>query len=293
MELHQLRYFVALAEAMHVGDAADRLVITAQSLSDEITALETALGMLLFVRSPSNGVMLTAEGERLLPFASTTIAAADELLEVAASLSVRHRRRVRLGIGPFALTGPGLALLTRFRKRFPDIDVDLRKFSWSDPSAGVLSGETDIALVRIPFAAHVRLRTAPVHSDRLVAAVHSEHPFTADARVSLRRLAAEPFVEPAGLRDPVFATRWFLRGVRPAEAPRSVATAAETLDDWLGDIASGSGVALVPEGSIPAVNRPELAFVPVDGVPPSQLVVAWDPARSRAAGEEFASLLSA
>ena len=292
MELRQLRYFVALAEALHVGNAADRLVVTAQTLSEEITALESALGLLLFIRSPSHGVTLTVEGARLLPYATTTIAAADELLEAAGSLSARRRRRLRLGVSPFALTAPALGVLTRFRRRHPDTDVALRQFSWSDPSAGVLTGQVDVALVRIPFAAHVRLRTVPLHDEALVAAVPTQHPLASAERVSLRRLAEEPFVEPAGVRDPVFALQWYLRGARPAAAPQNIATSAETVDEWLGDIASGHGVALVPEGVVTAFRRPDLAFVPVDGLPPSRLVVAWDPARSGPAGTDFADAVA-
>ena len=128
MELRQLRYFVALAEALHLGDAADRLLVTAQTLSEEITALESTLGLLLFIRSPSHGVTLTVEGTRLLPYAATTISAADELLEAAGSMSARRRRRLRLGVSPFALTPPALGVLTRFRRQHPDTDVALRQF---------------------------------------------------------------------------------------------------------------------------------------------------------------------
>lgn len=290
MELRQLQYFVTLAETRDVERAADRLLVTAQAVSEEITELEALLGVMLFLRSSGASLTLTAEGERLLPSARTTISTADEFRRLATSMSSRRPRRLRLGVAPFTLTAPALSLLTRFRRRHPEVDVELRQFSWLDPSAGVLTGESDIALVRIPFAAHVRLSHVQVHSEPVAAVVGAHHPLAAEARVSVGRLSSERFVEPAGVRDPVFALRWFLRGAHAQDAPENVATAAETVEEWLDDIAAGHGVALVPESAAAAVRRPELAVVPVDGMPLSRLVLAWDPARSGSVGDDFAPL---
>jgi DNA-binding transcriptional LysR family regulator len=293
VELRQLQYFVTVAETRDVNQAAERLLVTAQAVSEEITELEALLGVMLFLRSPGAAVTLTAEGERLLPSARTTISTADEFRRLATSMSSRLPRRLRLGVAPFTLTAPALSLLTRFRRRHPEVHVELRQFSWLDPSAGVLSGESDVGLVRIPFAAHVRLRHLAVHSEPVAAVVAARHPLAAESRVSVRRLTQERFVEPAGVRDPVFALRWYLRGARARDAPENVATAAESVEEWLDDIAAGHGIALLPEGAATEIHRQELAVVPVDGMPLSRLVLAWDPARSGPAGDDFATVASA
>jgi DNA-binding transcriptional LysR family regulator len=88
--------------------------------------------------------------------------------------------------------------------------------------------------------------------------------------------------------DPVFADHWFLR--RLGGRARPVPSAARTVDEWLGEIALGKGVDVVPEGLVDAYRRPGLAFVPVDDLEPSVLVLAWDPRRDSDAVGRLARL---
>lgn len=272
MELRQLRYFVAVADELHFGRAAARLLIATPSLSQQIKVLERGLGVSLFDRSPT-GVALTTAGAELLPLARDAIAAADRVSDTARLISAGRASVLQLGFLPFALTAPSRRLLTEFGRRAPDVTVRMRQYEWDDPSAGLLSGATDAALVRLPFTGSDRLDSVELAQDPLLAILAEDHELAGEPSVTLARLAQEPWLEAAGVTDPVFAGFWYLRDARAGAAAVPVAT--ETLEEWLAEIAFGRGVNVVPAGLAEEYRRPGLAFVPVLDAPASPLALAW------------------
>jgi DNA-binding transcriptional LysR family regulator len=286
MDLRQLRYFVAVAEELHFTRAAARLLITTPSLSQQVRRLERQLGVRLFDRS-STGVRLTASGELLLPHARRTLAAAEELAANAVRLAQGQSTVLRLGFISYSLTEPARRLLTEYARRELTVDLQLRQYEWDDPSAGLLNGSSDAALVRLPFTGAERLSTVEIGRDAPVAVMAEDSPLARETRVRARRLVREPILETRIVSDPVFADHWFLR--RVGGRARPVPSTARTVDEWLGEIALGKGVDVVPEGLVDAYRRPGLAFVPVDDLEPSVLVLAWDPRR---AGDAVARLVS-
>jgi DNA-binding transcriptional LysR family regulator len=287
MDLRQLRYFVAVAEELHFTRAAARLLITTPSLSQQVRRLEGQLGVRLFDRS-STGVRLTASGELLLPHARRTLAAAEELAASAVRLAQGQTTVLRLGFISYSLTEPARRLLTEYARREPDVDLQLRQYEWDDPSAGLLDGSSDAALVRLPFTGAERLDTVEIGRDALFAVMAEDSPLAREPRIRARRLVREPILETKIVSDPVFADHWFLR--RLGGRARPVPSAARTVDEWLGEIALGKGVDVVPEGLVDAYRRPGLAFVPVDDLEPSVLVLAWDPRRDSDAVGRLARL---
>jgi DNA-binding transcriptional LysR family regulator len=272
MELRQLRYFVAVAEELHFARAAARLLIASPSLSQQIKALERSLSVTLFDRS-STGVSLTPAGGRLLPLARATLDAAEEVLDTAHRISEQRATVLRLGFLPFTLTATSRRLLTEFGRKAPSVTVQMRQYEWDDPSGGLLSGDTDAALVRPPFTGADRLDMLDLTSDPLLAIVAEGHELASLDTVSSKRLAQEPWLEADTVTDPVFARYWYFRDHR-AHGPL-VRTTAETLEEWLAEIAFGRGVNVVPSSLAEEYRRPGLAFIPISDAPPSRLVLAW------------------
>lgn len=288
MELRQLRYFVAVAEELHFARAAARLRITSPTLSQQVKALERDLGLRLFDRS-SSGVRLTAAGLELLPRARRTLASADELREAATRILDGLETTLRLGFVSFSLTAPTRRLVNEFSRGHPDVDLQLRQYEWDDPSAGLLAGTSDAALVRPPFTGLERLSTVEITRDELFLVLADDHPLAASARVDVGQLARVPFLRTHLVTDPVFAERWFLPRLRGPDAPL-VASRAATVEEWLGEIALGRGVDLVPEGMVEAYRKPGLVFLPVSGLDPSPVVLAWDPLRGTACVRSLVAL---
>jgi DNA-binding transcriptional LysR family regulator len=109
MELRHLRYFVAVAEELHVTRAAARLHIAQQALSAQIRNLEMELGFDLFVRG-SKGVTLTAAGRRFLEGAKKTLETAVASVEEARGVAEREAHVLRIGFCSYAMRLGGTRL---------------------------------------------------------------------------------------------------------------------------------------------------------------------------------------
>ncbi|WP_129305842.1 LysR family transcriptional regulator [Streptomyces sp. L2] len=194
MELRQLSYFVAVAEELHFGRAAERLHIVQSAVSQQIQRLERELGAELFDRSPRR-VRLTGAGERLLPEARAVLAAADR-----ARAAVAAPAGLRLG----TCTGLGAHLdrvLAAFAARAPDVPVDLVSLPVSERLARVAVGGLDAAFVRAAEPPP-GVRVLPLWPDPLVAAVPATHPLATRPEIDLADLAGLPLALTARRDNP-------------------------------------------------------------------------------------------
>ena len=194
MELRQLEYFVAVAEELHFGRAAERLHIGQPAVSQQLRRLERELGAELFDRSPRH-VCLTPAGQALLPQARdvlTAVARARSAVAVAAGT-----RGTPLRIGTSSGLGERLEqVLDAIMRLAPDLEVEL---VMTGPTAErldqVADGALDAAFVRGPVPDEGRgLRVVPLWPDELVAAVPARHPIAGQQYATLADLA------PLGLR---------------------------------------------------------------------------------------------
>src|SRR6516162_6977650 len=133
--LRDLRYFVAVAEELNFTRAAERLHISQPALSKQIQGLDASLRAQLFLRDRRQ-VSLTAAGKALLNVARPLLDRWDEGAAAVADVVAAEARRLRVG----TLTSIGRDLypsaIDHFAKREPGWRLDLRSFSWADPTAG-------------------------------------------------------------------------------------------------------------------------------------------------------------
>ena len=193
-ELWQLRYFVAVAERLHFGRAAQALHISQPPLSRAIRSLEARVGVALFARSRRR-VELTAEGRRLLEEARRTLAQLERTtLELRGMASGEHGR-LRIGFVSLADYGVLPGLLKAFKSARPRVALALREMLSPEQASALAAGELDFGLLLPPVAGAEGLEHFVVQTERLVVALPARHPLARGRRrLAMRELAGEPVV---------------------------------------------------------------------------------------------------
>ncbi len=258
MELRQLRYFVAIAEEMHFGRAAERLHIGQPAVSQQIRRLERELGVELFDRSPRH-VRLTAAGQRLLPRARAVLAAADE---ARAAVRAEPLTGVALRLGTSTGLGRRLDdLLDALARLAPRLTVELVSAPTQVRLNQVRTGNLDAAFVR-GGSYPADLRVLPVWQDPLVAALPAAHPLSDGADVALADLAGLPLRLTERRNNPplvdLVVTACQEAGFEPLPGPPMAA-----LTDTVAAIGSGTPTWTVVYAAHAALLRTRrVAFVP-------------------------------
>ncbi|MET7947709.1 LysR family transcriptional regulator [Micromonospora sp. NPDC005324] len=259
MQLHQLRYFVAVAEVRHFTQAADIVGITQPSLSKQIHALEADLGAPLFERLRGN-IALTAAGEVLLPLATRILADVETATREVQELVGLRRGRVRLGATPSLATSLAPPVLRRFRDAHPTIDLRVEEGGSQDLVRDLLRGDLDLALIIMPAqGADPGLRVDPILRESLVVASVGEvttASTTGELRITdLRDQPMVMFREGYDLRD---AT---IQACREAGFEPTFAVDGGEMDAVLSFVEAGLGIALVP--GIVLARRPGVRITPL------------------------------
>ena len=246
MELRHLRYFVAVAEELHFGRAAERSFVAQPTLSQGIRAFEGEVGARLFERSPR--VALTDVDAVLLPLARRVLAEAER-----AEAAVRAAAEGRAGSLRVGYEAPimrdGLAESIRaFRADVPDAALDFWEAGSREQAEAVREGHADVGLVLLPVDERgVEVRTlgeAPV-----VAVLPAGHRLAGRETVALAELAGEPQV--AWARDPspeVYDAT--LRASRAAGFVPVVVQEVRHAESLLGLVAAGVGVGTMHQARV-------------------------------------------
>src|SRR5215203_5746570 len=186
MELRHLRYFIAVAEELHFGRAAERLRITQPPLSFQIQSLERELGVRL--------LELTEAGRALLDKARHAIEAADAAARAAQQAGMAVSGRLRVGYpatGIFEL--PPLALRS-FAERFPDVGLETVVAPTGAHLEALEAKQLDVAFVRLGVLDPETMRYRTLQAEPLVLAALVQHPLARLPVVPVERLAGEPIV---------------------------------------------------------------------------------------------------
>ncbi|NUL46177.1 LysR family transcriptional regulator [Cellulosimicrobium funkei] len=177
--LDQIRCFVAVAEELHFGRAAERLQMTQPPLSRQIQKLERSLQVTLLNRDHRN-VGLTAAGRAFLAESRELLAAADRAPASARSIASGQEGVVRIGFTAVAGFGVLGDLLTVISESLPKVSLELSELVTQQQASALLEGSLDLGLARPPFDAEMFESTLLLAED-LVLAVPSGHPLTESA----------------------------------------------------------------------------------------------------------------
>ncbi|MFE2407346.1 LysR substrate-binding domain-containing protein [Kitasatospora sp. NPDC059408] len=192
MELRQIRYFLAVAEELHFGRAAERMHIVQSAVSQQIRRLERELGVDLFDRT-TRSVTLTPAGSVLVDRARAVVAAEQAALDaIAAHRAENAGGAAALRIGTNVGLGARLErLLAALEHRAPDLAVELVSAAPADRLQRVRDGGLDAAFVR-GATRSPGLELVPVWRERFVVALPAGHALAARETVRLADLAGMP-----------------------------------------------------------------------------------------------------
>jgi DNA-binding transcriptional LysR family regulator len=244
VQLHQLAYFVAVADTRHFTRAAERMRVAQPSLSQQVRALERDVGAELFHRIRGN-LSLTEAGETLLPFARRMLAEVESAYQAVRELDELGRGRVRLGATPSLCTGLLPAMLAGFRAAYPGIELTVHESGSRDLQTELSEGGLDLAIiVDSRLRDENRLSTLPLLIEELVVISAKDRPAPVRrARVRISDLRDKPLVmfrRGYDLRDAtVNACR--AEGFEP-----SFAIEGGEMDAVLEFVMAGMGIAVVP-----------------------------------------------
>jgi DNA-binding transcriptional LysR family regulator len=267
LDLRKLRYFVAVAEELHFGRAADRLYITQPVLSRQIRQLEQELGTQLLARTSRN-VALTAAGEQLLEEARALLAAADATRR---RLQDAAGGRISLTVG-FFVGDSFTDALRRFAAEVPTAEVHLHRIYWHDQVDVLHDGRVDVAFVHLPIDDR-GLELMPVRSEPRLAALPAAHPAAGRREIGIDDLADDPVIIQRGASE---AWQAFHNvdprpdGSSPRRGPE-----VDNIEEKLELVAAGAAVSFVPASSAAAYVKPGVVYVPVSDIPPIEICLAW------------------
>ncbi|GGF54858.1 LysR family transcriptional regulator [Marmoricola endophyticus] len=270
--LEQLRGFVAVAEELHFGRAAERLAMTQPPLSRQVMKLERAVGVRLLERD-NRGVELTAAGAAFLEEARRLLRLAETAPDRARQIAAGATGTLRMGFtaaSAYAVLPP---VLRHLRRELPDVELDLEERVSREQVAALLGGEMDLGMGRPPFDPALASRL--LAREALCVAVDEEHELAGlDRPVEAEDVRGLPVV----MHDPVAARYFHELVVRSVDVdPRAVVhTVSQVLTMTL-LVSAGMGLAFVP-ASVGRLGIEGVRLLPLRTSTPEpvELHLLWD-----------------
>lgn len=268
----QLAGFIAVAEELHFGRAAERLEMTQPPLSRLIQKLEKIVGTSLFERTNRN-VQLTPAGLAFLDEARRLMALAERAPTAARRIASGRFGVLRIGFTAASALNVLGPLLEETSRLLPDVDVELSELVTGKQISGLLTGELDLGLARPPFDEET-FDSKLLYRESMLLAVPSSHPLTGIGR----NLTHEDFKhEPLIMHSPTEARYFYDLVVRMFPIRHgNVVHVVSQIVTMVSLVAAQRGVALVP-ASAAQLNIEGVKYLPLSShqTNPVELHAIW------------------
>ncbi|MEJ7138793.1 LysR substrate-binding domain-containing protein [Amphibiibacter pelophylacis] len=268
-----LRYFVAVAEELHFGRAAQRLHMSQPPLSIQIRQLEESLGVRLLHRTQRT-VSLTYAGEVFLAQVREGLARLDEAVDSARAAARGQAGLLRVGYTAASAYAAIPALIHAYKLRYPQVEVALHERVTSVQLQELADARLDVGLVR-PRVEAPGLASELLMRERLVVAVPADHPLAARPGLTVGDLHDVPFIGFSPQTARYFHDMIETLLAESAVQPRLVQRATQ-LHAVVALVSAGLGLALVPDASA-RVQMDRVVFRPLqgEGLPRPELLLCW------------------
>jgi DNA-binding transcriptional LysR family regulator len=270
LDLRLVEYFVAVAEELHFGRAAQRLHIAQPSLSQQIRRLENQLGVTLLERD-SRHVQLTGAGQALLREGRKTLSQAQHAIQ-----TTRAAGAGTLSVGFYGSAAAVLLpkVLRAFNERHPSYAVSVHELLLGSID-DLLDGNVNIAFTRLQ-PGQTELEVEVLGQEPRLVAVARSHRLAAREAVTYAELADESFIVNPAVQSEGPPARWVAEQ-RHHGLPGRPAAEASSIQEILALVAAESGVCLVPSAVAHHYPRADVTYLPCGDAEPAVISIAWRP----------------
>jgi DNA-binding transcriptional LysR family regulator len=276
VKFSELHAFVVLAGELHFRKASERLFLSQPALSKKIQRLEEKVKGALFLRSRRK-VALTDAGRSFLPKAAKLLQDAEDALRDTRATIEGRAGTLRIGFGIASVSEILPRTILRFRKLYPDVELQMREMPSPSQVSSLVEGRLDAGILRLPVS-NPRLISVPLFSEHLVLATSADGPCRLKKGIGGFRNSGFIFVSPSV--SETFHDRVLSLCLKAGFTPRVVQEANEILT-ILHLVRAGVGVSLVPRSAlrlkVPGVRFHELGWKE----PLWRIGIAWNRASEK------------
>lgn len=244
MELRHLRYFVAVADELHFGRAAEKLFMAQPPLSQQIKQLEEEIGVLLFERT-NRRVRLTEAGQVFLAEAHAILDRAAEAMQKAQRAGKGEAGWFSVGFVASATYDVLPDILRVFCERYPEVELELLELQGTEQGQALREKRIHVGFARLP-GNEAGLVLEAIREEPVMAALPASHKLAHRASLALRELSEEPFILFPQQPQSSYAGYVIDLCRQAGFTPRVVQKTGE-MQTAVSLVAAGIGVALVPQ----------------------------------------------
>ncbi len=272
IELRHLRYFMAVAEELHFGRAAERLHMAQPPLSQQIRQLEDELGFSLFHRT-KRSVQLTEAGQAFLTESQKLFKQFEQAIETGRRVSRGEQGQLVIGFISSAAYNVLPAILRSFRSQVPQVRLELHEMGTKEQLDGLRDGKIDVGFLRPPLEDKT-LSCTTIMREPMVVALPETHPLVEQPQIVLSSLANEAFILFPRLQSPRVYDQIISLCQQAGFSPTVVQEAMQ-MQTIVSLVAGGIGIAIVPI-SLNNLQRTGVVYKPLEQPTPyAEVAVAW------------------
>jgi DNA-binding transcriptional LysR family regulator len=272
MELRHLRYFIAVAEDLHFGRAAERLHIAQSALSQQILSLESELGVSLLHRTKRR-VQLTAAGVGFLEDARSIMVQVGQAKERSQRVARGEIGQLRIGFTILSLHSVLPPILQSLRQSYPEVQITLHEMTTQAQLEALRTEQIDVGFLHPPVP-NANLELVNLKTETMWVVLSNQHPLAQRQRLTLRSLCHSPLIihprhEGVVLYDQI------LQLYDRVNCQPTIVQEAMTSPTRIGLVAAGLGITFVPE-SLCALSYPGVVYKKLSGAMPQlAYAIAW------------------
>ena len=248
METRHIKYFIAVAEELHFGNAAKRLHISQPPLSQQIKKFEEELGVTLFKRT-KRSVTLTSAGKDFLQDARRIMGGIEQAKAKLQGVAAGTGGHLKLGYIAPALDTPLTTIIKEFKIAYPGVQLVLMEMTTLSQLEVLHKGDIDLGVVRLFKHNTERLCCKKFHQESYALILPTNHHLAVKKSIDISELAEEEFIFFPRNAQPRLFDKWMMVFEQCGFTPQIVQEAS-TKAATMALVAAGIGISIVPESLV-------------------------------------------